>query len=100
MKKKTASLLLCFATLLFVSTSLYKVSGGENNALKVSNDLETTLSELSPNDTLLLWLDVYIPPLPDGNIYLSSRGLTPVLNIGAKIAGVTFSPDKQLLWYK
>ena len=92
-------LVLCFASLLFVSTSINKVESEENNVLKVSDDLEATLSKLSPNDTLLLWLDVNIPPLPDGNIYLSSSDLSPITDIGAKIAGVTFSPDKQLLWY-
>jgi hypothetical protein len=52
-----------------------------------------------PNDTLLLWLDVYIPPLPDGNIYLDSDYLDGITNVGARIAGITFSPDDELLWY-
>jgi len=71
----------------------------EHTALKVSNELRTTLSNLAPSDTPLIWLDVYIPPLPDGNIYLSSSDFSPILDLGAKIAGVTFSSDMQLLWY-
>lgn len=60
----------------------------------------TSINTLVLNeDTLLLWLDVYIPPLPDGNIYLDSDSLSPFLDIGVKIAGVTFSPDEQLLWF-
>jgi len=50
-------------------------------------------------DAVLLWLDVYIQRLPDGNFYLHSDSLYPFLDIGVKIAGVTFSPDNQLLWY-
>lgn len=62
--KKSVSILLFFTSLLFVSAFMYKVSGEESNILKISDELEATLSQLSPNDTLLLWLDVYIPPFP------------------------------------
>jgi len=78
---------------------MYRVSGEGSNVLKVSNDLETTLNKLDPNDKLLLWLDVYKPPLPDGSMYLSSNDFSPITDTGAKIAGVTFSPDKQQFWY-
>jgi len=88
-----------YASLLFVSMSINKVLTEENNVLKISDELKATLSKLSPNDTLLLWLDVYIAPLPDGNVYLSSSDVSPITDVGARIAGVAFSPDKQLLWY-
>jgi len=97
--KNNLVLMSCFAYLLILSALIFKVSNTESNLQKVSDDLKATMSKLSPNDTLLLWLDVYIPPLADGNVYLSSCDLSPVLDIGAKIAGVTFSHDKQLLWY-
>ena len=91
-------LLLCFVFAL-CTTSVHNVSSEENSALKVSNELRTPVSSLAPNDTFLIWLDVYSPPLPDGNIYLSSSDIYPITDLGAKIAGVTFSPDEQLLWY-
>lgn len=78
---------------------MHQVSSAEISVLKVSDDLDAILSKLSPDDALLLWLDVYIPPLPDGNVYLSSSDFSPITDIGVKVAGVTFSPDKQLLWY-
>ena len=78
---------------------MYKVSSEENNIQKLSNELETTLSKLNPNDKLLIWLDIYKQPLPDGSVYLSSSDFSPITDIGAKIAGVTFSPDRQRLWY-
>lgn len=69
-------------------------------ALVAASFALTSINTLVLNqDTLLLWLDVYIPCLPDGNIYLSSKDLSPFLDIGVKIAGVTFSPDEQLLWF-
>lgn len=97
--KRFILLLVCLASLLYVNTSMYNVSSEENNVLKVSDELRTIVSSLAPNDTLLIWLDVYVPPLPDGNIYLSSNDFSPITDVGAKIAGVTFSPDKKLLWY-
>jgi hypothetical protein len=47
----------------------------------------------------LFWLDVYKQPLPDGNIYMSSCELSPILGTGARIARITFSPDGKLLWF-
>lgn len=67
-------LLLCFVFVL-CTTSVHNVSSEENSALKVSNELRTPVSSLAPNDTFLIWLDVYSPPLPDGNIYLSSSDI-------------------------
>ena len=88
---------ICFLTV--CSVSVYSVSSEEKSVPKFSEELRATLSNLSSNDTLLVWLDVYIPPLPDGNVYLSSSDFSPVTDTGAKIAGVTFSPNRQLLWY-
>jgi subtilisin family serine protease len=99
MKRSILLLLLCVVLFFYVNMLIYNVSSEEVTALKVSNELRTTLSNLAPNDILLLWLDVYIPPLPDGNIYLSSSDISPLIDLGAKIAGVTFSPNMQLLWY-
>lgn len=95
-------LVLCLVPLLFLISSTRSVSSERNdinNILKVSADLRTAVSKFTTNDTLLVWLDVYIPPLPDGNFYLCSTDLSQVIDIGAKIAGVTFSPDRKLLWY-
>jgi len=69
---------------------VHQVSSAEISVLKVSDDLDAILSKLSPDDALLLWLDVYIPPLPDGNVYLSSSDFSPITDIGVKVAGVTF----------
>jgi hypothetical protein len=83
----------------FVSTSIREVSSEENTLSKLSEDLQVTLDTLSSDDQLLLWLDVYVQPLADGNIYLHSSDLSLITDVGARIAGVTFSPNGQLFWY-
>jgi serine protease AprX len=66
---------------------------------KASDNLRFFLNEFGSNDTLLVWLDVYIPPTPDGLICVSGEYISPIIDLGAKIADWTFSPDRQLLWY-
>jgi len=57
------------------------------------------MSESNSTDMHLFWLDVYKQPLPDGNIYMSSDELSPILDTGARIARITFSPAGKLLWF-
>ena len=73
---------------------MLSVLGESSSSLKIPKVLREAIGEPNSNDTLLIWLDVYIPPCLDGNVYLSSKDYSPITNIGAKIAGVTFSPDK------
>ena len=70
-----------------------------SNLCKVTNDLRTITDRLDPNDTILVWLDVFVFPSLDGRIYLHSSDLSKIVDVGARIAGVTFSPDKQSFWF-
>lgn len=67
---------LCFAFLIFISTSINKVSSEENNVIKVSDNLRAALSNLAPSDTLLLWLDLYLSKNPDGIDVVTNHTLT------------------------
>jgi hypothetical protein len=89
------------ASLIFVSMSVYYGLGQIplRRPAKFLDDLEIIVNEFNSNETLLVWLDVRIHLLPDGVVYLSERDITPVTVLGVKIAGVTYSPDKQSLWY-
>ena len=87
--------LMFFGILILYAPSEASISGSQ----KISVNFGAITDEVSPNDMLLIWLDVYISPTPDGRICLSGKDLSPVTDLGAKIAGVTFSPDGQLVWY-
>jgi serine protease AprX len=97
-------LILSIITVLLMYPCLptWKASVRQNAILKTinaSNEYKTTFLGFAANDTILLWLDLYVKPLQDRNIYLHSNDLLGITDIGAKIAGVTFSPDGQLLWF-
>jgi len=75
---------------------------GETSGLrksKASDNLRFFLNEFGSNDTLLIWLDVYIQPTQDDIVVLSEKDISPVTDLGAEIADVIFSPDRSLLWY-
>jgi subtilisin family serine protease len=92
-------LLLILALSVFISTSAGKVSNRTDTPTTAPNNSKILSDEINSTAAHLFWLDVYEQPLQDGNIYMSSSELSPILDTGAKISRIIYSPDGKLLWF-